>query len=231
MTLVELMIALGILGFVLLVCYSSSIALQRGFGYSSAWTEARINQVRVLDSLAVDLRNATTIAPFPPSTLPITYSTLPITLTVPKRYSEYYRNTGDPSVKSNFAAGDPTWAASPIAAPLPSPGQFLNLKGSNINYGTNTIAVQYALSSDGTTITRKVVWTGGPAGGASRDVAIFPNRATVTFRASGPTTLVTSVRTSPDYLRPNNPSFLEDTVFLREYSMNPAPTPTPTPSP
>ena len=61
MTLVELMIALGIVGFVLLVCYSSSIGLQRGFGYSSAWTEARVSQERVLDSLALDLRNATTI--------------------------------------------------------------------------------------------------------------------------------------------------------------------------
>ena len=68
MTLVELMIALGIVGFVLLVCYSSSIGLQRGFGYSSAWTEARVNQERVLDSLALDLRNATTIdfTPSPP---------------------------------------------------------------------------------------------------------------------------------------------------------------------
>ena len=114
MTLVELMIALGIVGFVLLVCYSSSIGLQRGFGYSSAWTEARVSQERVLDSLALDLRNATkidfTLA------LPVI-----VTLTVPSRYSSYYRNTGDPSVTFNAAAGDPTHAASPIPAPTPNP--------------------------------------------------------------------------------------------------------------
>ena len=78
MTLVELMIALGIVGFVLLVCYSSSIALQRGFEYTSAWTEARINQTRVLDSLALDLRNATKIDLTGPAL---------ITLTIPNRYS------------------------------------------------------------------------------------------------------------------------------------------------
>ena len=112
MTLVELMIALGIVGFVLLVCYSSSIGLQRGFGYSSAWTEARVNQERVLDSLALDLRNATkidfTLA------LPVI-----VTLTVPSRYSSYYRNTGDPSVTFNAAGGRPY--ARGESHPIPNP--------------------------------------------------------------------------------------------------------------
>jgi len=115
MTLVELMIALGIVGFVLLVCYSSSIGLQRGFGYSSAWTEARVSQERALDSLALDLRNATKID----FTLPLPVI---VTLTVPSRYSSYYRNTGDPSVTFNAAAGDPTRSASRI--PAPTPNQF-----------------------------------------------------------------------------------------------------------
>ena len=212
MTLVELMIALGIVGVVLLVCYSSSIALQRGFGYTSAWTEARMNQARVLDSLAVDLRNATKIAPFPPSALPIT-------LTIPNRYTAY-RSTGP-------AAGDPAQTANAVPAPIPSPGTIVSRTGSNIKYdSTNTIDVEYALSPDGIKITRKI--TRGTASGAFRDVAIFPNGATVTFRASGPTTVITSIRTSPDYRHPENPSILEDTVFLREYSMN-TPTPTPTP--
>ena len=110
----ELMIALAIVGFVLLVCYSSSIGLQRGFGYSSAWTEARVSQERVLDSLALDLRNATKIDVTPsPQVI--------VTLTVPSRYSSYYRNTGDPSETFNAAAGDPTYAANPIPAPTPHP--------------------------------------------------------------------------------------------------------------
>lgn len=211
MTLVELMIALGIVGFVLLVCYSSSIALQHGFGYSSAWTEARINQARVLDSLAVDLRNATAIAPFPPSTGLATPAPLPITMTIPDRYSAYYQT-------SNFRAGDPTSDANTISAPLPSPGTIISRTGSIIKYtSANTIDVRYALSPDGTRITRTI--TRGTGSGASRDVAVFPNRATVTFSASVPTALITSVRTSPDYRHPENLSILEDTVFLRELSL------------
>ncbi|MEO7723996.1 MAG: prepilin-type N-terminal cleavage/methylation domain-containing protein [Chthoniobacterales bacterium] len=213
MTLVELMIAVGIVGFVLLICYSSSIGLQRGFGYSSAWTEARVNQVRVLDSLALDLRNATQIQFSPPAL---------ITLTIPDRYSSYYRNSGGWGTAETFnaAAGDPTQAASPI--PAPTPNQF-----GKIAY-SNTISVAYAFSPDGTKILRKVVWTGGPAGGASRDIATFPNGSTVTFTPNSPTTItnasnITSmtarIQTSPDYLRPNNPAVLENTVFLRELSI------------
>ena len=59
MTLVEIMVALALLGIVLSVCYGSSVALQRGFASTTSWTDARTNQLRVLDSLAVDLRNAT----------------------------------------------------------------------------------------------------------------------------------------------------------------------------
>src|SRR5947207_11543944 len=59
MTLPEIMIALAILGIVLSVCYGSSIALQRGFASTTSWADARNSQLRVLDSLAADLRNAT----------------------------------------------------------------------------------------------------------------------------------------------------------------------------
>ena len=217
MTLVELMIALGIVGFVLLVCYSSSIGLQRGFGYSSAWTEARVNQERVLDSLALDLRNATkidfTLA------LPVI-----VTMTVPSRYTSYYRNTGDPSVTFNAAAGDPTYAASPI--PAPTPNQF-----GKIAY-SDTISVTYTFSLDGTTISRKVEWTGGPGGGASRNVATFPNGSTITFTPNSPpiitnasnVTMITArIQTRPDptYLNPasSSTSTLENAVFLRALSI------------
>jgi len=220
MTLVELMIALGVVGFVLLVCYSSSIGLQRGFGYSSAWTEVRVNQERVLDSLALDLRNATTID----FTLPLPVI---VTLTVPSRYSSYYRNTGDPSVTFSAAAGDPTGSASPIPVPTPDP------TFGKITYGNMTpITVTYTFSPDGTTISRKVVWTGGPAGGASRDVATFPNGSTITFIPNSPPTITNAsnvtmmtarIQTRPDpaYLNPDSSSTstLENAVFLRTLSI------------
>ena len=217
LAMVELMVALGILAFVLLVCYSSSIGLQRGFGYSSAWTEARVNQARVLDSLALDLRNATKID----FTLPLPVI---VTLTVPSRYSSYYRNTGDPAVTFSAAAGDPTRSASPIPAPTP------NLFGKLVF--SNTITVTYSFSADGKTISRKVEWTGGPAGGASRNVATFTNSPTITFTPNSPTiilntsnvTLMTArIQTKPDpaYLNPasSSTSILENAVFLRELSI------------
>ena len=218
MTLVELMIALGIVGFVLLVCYSSSIGLQRGFGYSSAWAEARVSQERVLDSLALDLRNATTID----FTLPLPVI---VTLTVPSRYSSYYRNTGDPSETFNAAAGDPTHAA------IPYPPQPVNPLLPKITF-SDTISVTYTFSPDGTTISRKVVWTGGPAGGASRDVATFPNGSTITFTPNSPPTITNAsnvtmitarIQTRPDpaYLNPasSSTSTLENAVFLRALSI------------
>src|SRR5438046_7694067 len=108
MTLPEIMIALAILGIVLSVCYGSSVALQRGFASSTSRADARTNQLRVLDSLAVDLRNATAKS-FTISADGLT-NTLPLTLTIPMRYqsnpspSPAYETTGP-------LAGDPARSA------------------------------------------------------------------------------------------------------------------------
>ena len=102
MTLAEIMVALAILGIVLSVCYGSSVALQRGFASTTSWTDARTNQLRVLDSLAADLRNATAKS-FTISADSLT-NTLPLTLTIPMRYqaspTPAYETTGP-------LAGDP----------------------------------------------------------------------------------------------------------------------------
>jgi len=220
LAMVELMVALGILAFLLLVCYSSSIGLQRGFGYSSAWTEARVNQERVLDSLALDLRNATKID----FTLPLPVI---VKLTVPSRYNSYYRNSGNPAVTFSAAAGDPTYGASAIKLPSPTPNPILP----KITF-SSTITVTYSFSADGKTISRKVEWTGGPAGGASRNVATFTNAPTITFTPNSPTiilntsnvTMMTArIQTRPDptYLNPapSSTSTLENEVFLRALSI------------
>ena len=104
MTLVEIMVALAILGIVLSMCYGSSVALQRGFAATTSWADARTNQLRVLDSLAVDLRNATATS-FTTSADGLT-NTLPLTLTIPMRYSAY-ETTGP-------LAGDPARSATVV---------------------------------------------------------------------------------------------------------------------
>jgi prepilin-type N-terminal cleavage/methylation domain-containing protein len=209
MTLVEMMIALAIVGIVFSVCYGSSIALQRSFGFTTAWAETRTTQLRVLDSLAVDLRNATKIDFTSPA------PTL-VKLTIPNRYSSY-QATG-------ALAGDPAPTANPTAAPTP------DLFGKITYTNANTITVTYALSADGKTITRRAAdWPVGPATtSATREIATFPNTAAVTFTPNSPTimtnasnitVMTANITAAPDGLHPDNQSILKTQVFLRELSI------------
>src|SRR5438477_8678140 len=133
MTLAEIMIALGILGLVLSVCYTSSVALQRGFASTTSWADARANQLRVLDSLAVDLRNATAKS-FTVSANGLT-NTLPLTLTIPMRYrpnpssSPAYETTGP-------LAGDPARSAQVVEPSVnPTTGAMQYSDTVRVTYG------------------------------------------------------------------------------------------------
>jgi prepilin-type N-terminal cleavage/methylation domain-containing protein len=214
MTLVEIMVALAILGIVLSMCYGSSVALQRGFAATTSWSDARTNQVRVLDSLAVDLRNATATS-FTTSTDGLT-NTLPLTLTIPMRYSAY-ETTGP-------LAGDPARSATVV-----NPGVNTTTR-SGMQY-SDTVRVKYYYGGSGTkrTIVRLQV-----DNNASREVSSFTNYSSaslsdpdnilkVTFTNkdmqlinSSDTAVVVRIEASPDSRHPENKSVLNDTVFLRE---------------
>src|SRR5438477_2225157 len=191
MTLAEIMIALGILGLVLSVCYTSSVALQRGFASTTSWADARANQLRVLDSLAVDLRNATAKS-FTVSANGLT-NTLPLTLTIPVRYqpnpilSSAYEATG-------ALAGDPARSALAL-----EPGVYATTGGMQYRDSSGqqvAIAVTYKYGASGTkrTIVRQIDWpytatansklalssplpspSPSPAYTASREVSSFTN--------------------------------------------------------
>jgi len=215
MTLAEIMVALAILGIVLSICYGSSVALQRGFASTTSWADARTNQLRVLDSLAVDLRN-TTATSFTTSADGLT-NTLPLTLTIPMRYSAY-ETTGP-------LAGDPARSATVV-----------NPSGTTITGAmqySDTVGVLYKYGGSGTkrTIVRQIDW---PAASASREVSSFTNYSSaslsnpdnilkVTFTnkdmqliSSSDTAVVVRIEVSPDSRHPENKSVLNDTVFLRE---------------
>jgi prepilin-type N-terminal cleavage/methylation domain-containing protein len=157
MTLAEIMVALAILGIVLSVCYGSSVALQRGFASTTSWIDARTNQLRVLDSLAADLRNATAKS-FTISADGLT-NTLPLTLTIPMRYqsnpssSPAYETTGP-------LAGDPARYALRIEPGIyPTTGsiQYRDTSGHQV-----AIAVTYRFGGGGSgtkrTIVRQIDW-------------------------------------------------------------------------
>jgi prepilin-type N-terminal cleavage/methylation domain-containing protein len=214
MTLPEIMVALAILGIVLSMCYGSSVALQRGFAATTSWSDARTNQVRVLDSLAVDLRNATATS-FTTSADGLT-NTLPLTLTIPMRYSAY-ETTGP-------LAGDPARSATVV-----NPGVNTTTR-SGMQY-SDTVSVTYRYGGSGTkrTIVRQQV-----DNNASREVSSFTNYSSaslsdpdnilkVTFTNkdmqlinSSDTAVVVRIEASPDSRHPENKSVLNDTVFLRE---------------
>jgi prepilin-type N-terminal cleavage/methylation domain-containing protein len=214
MTLVEIMVALAILGIVLSMCYGSSVALQRGFAATTSWADARTNQVRVLDSLAVDLRNATATS-FTTSADGLT-NTLPLTLTIPMRYSAY-ETTGP-------LAGDPARSATVV-----NPGVNTTTR-SGMQY-SDTVRVKYYYGGSGTkrTLVRLQI-----DNNASREVSSFTNYSSaslsdpdnilkVTFTNkdmqlinSSDTAVVVRIEASPDSRHPENKSVLNDTVFLRE---------------
>jgi len=214
MTLAEIMVALAILGIVLSMCYGSSVALQRGFASTTSWTDARTNQLRVLDSLAVDLRNAIATS-FTTSADGLT-NTLPLTLTIPMRYSAY-ETTGP-------LAGDPARSATVV-----NPGVNTTTK-SGMQY-SDTVRVTYRYGGSGTkrTIVRHQI-----DNNASREVSSFTNYSSaslsdpdnilkVTFTNrdmqlinSSDTAVVVRIEASPDSRHPENKSVLNDTVFLRE---------------
>jgi prepilin-type N-terminal cleavage/methylation domain-containing protein len=167
MTLPEIMIALAILGVVLSVCYGSSVALQRGFASTAYWTDARINQLRVLDSLAADLRNATAKS-FTISADGLT-NTLPLTLTIPMRYQPNPSSSTPPPSPTPTPtptayettgplAGDPARSALRIEPGIyPTTGsiQYRDSSGQQV-----AIAVTYRYGGSGTkrTIVRQIDW-------------------------------------------------------------------------
>lgn len=239
MTLVEIMVALAVLGIVLSVCYGSSVALQRGFASTTSWTDARTTQLRVLDSLAVDLRNATATS-FTIGADGVTH-TLPLTLTIPMRYqpnpspSPAYETMGP-------LAGDPARSAlrvEPGVYATTGSMQYRDSSGQQV-----AVAVTYKYGGSGTkrTIVRQIDWPytaatnstlalspplPAAANTASREVGSFTNYSSaglsnpdnilnVTFTSSSDSAVVVRIEASPDSRHPENKSILNDTVFLRE---------------
>ena len=239
MTLVEIMVALAILGIVLSVCYGSSVALQRGFASTTSWTDTRTNQLRVLDSLAVDLRNATAKS-FTISADGVT-NTLPLTLTIPMRYQP------NPSPFPAYEtigplAGDPARSAlraEPGVYATTGSMQYRDSSGQQV-----AVAVTYKYGGAGTkrTIVRQIDWPytaatnstlalspplPAAANTASREVGSFTNYSSaglsnpdnilnVTFTSPSNSAVVVRIEASSDSRHPENKSILNDTVFLRE---------------
>lgn len=207
-TIVEMVVAMGVTVALSAVCMLAFIGLQRGFAFCTAWSDARTNQVRAFDSLAMDFRNCKSITLNPVSTGAMTT----LTMTVPKRYSTYER--------TGFMAGDPARTATRISP-------VVNTVNGKVQYPNSNemITVVYAWRTSGSSkiLTRAVTWSdSGTSRTATRDVATFGTDVTISFAnrsggvlAATDTAVVTTVTANNYTLKSTGKVTMSDTVILR----------------
>lgn len=211
-TLIEMLVTVAVGSMVIGFIFLSYINLQRKFAFAINWSEARLAQTRVLDSMAQDLRNATAIA--------VSGTSLPLTLTIPARFSGY-ESVG-------ALAGDPQVGGT--LTPL-----VVSSTTGKVIYPGGTITVTYEKS--GNSINRRVTLSGvtpdpvrtvGTFGGGVSVTFLDRNGAAYTAKAD---TLVPTVSATTGGFSASKPvtTVMTDTVFLRAAVSQPMPSPSPTP--
>lgn len=166
-TLAELLVAAGVTGVVAAVCMTSFVAFQRCYELSMARSGVRANVVRIFDALEIDLRNAATVT----ANVSGAMNVLPLTVSIPQRYSDY-----EPAAAM---AGDPSRIATRLEPEF-------DPKTGKLGF-PRSIVVTYALVDAGTAtknLTREVRWTplSGPAQTATRVIATVPADTAITFQ-------------------------------------------------
>jgi prepilin-type N-terminal cleavage/methylation domain-containing protein len=170
-TLTELLVATAVFSVVMTICLAGFVALQRFQSVCLARSGLRTEIIRLFDSLEMDLRAARMVS------APVSgnENVLPLTLTIPQRYTAY-ETTGNLS-------GDPARTATRVQPTV-------NTTTGKVEFSAD-ITVRYEAVAKGTTasdIKRTVTWVqSGAQQTASRVVATVPKTATVRFRSSGST--------------------------------------------
>lgn len=198
-TLVELSVAMVVGILVLGGIMLSYMALQRGYAFSIRWSEARVAQARIIDSMALDLRNALTVS--------TSSGSLPLVLTLPARFSAYETK--------GSRAGDPH-SASTMAS------LTINRNTGKPDYGAGTITVIY--EKTGAAINRRIQQP-GITPDPSRTVAVFEGGVSISFRnqngtaftPANNTTMVVEVTTTVNSWNSSQPvsNTMTDMIFLR----------------
>lgn len=200
MTLVELLVTLGVSIVVMGFVFIPFIALQQGFNFSINWSETRLAQTRLIDAMAQDMRNATAVT--------AANGALPLTLTIPIRYSAYETTGG--------FAGDPQ-LGSTLLPPV------ISSTTGNPVYTNGNITVIYERT--GNTINRRLQQP-GISPDPARPIATFGGGVSITFQnlggaafsssASGDTIIPVVSATATSFNRNQTITMkMTDTVFLR----------------
>ena len=166
-TLPEVLVAIGISGIIAATCMVTFVAIQRCYELSMARSGVRTNVVRMLDAMEIDLRNAESLTAAASSGKNV----LPLTITIPQRYSEY-----EPAASM---AGDPGRSATRVQPTFdPNTGKLKFPRSMTVTY-----AMEPA-SNATQNLTRAVEWTAasGVTQKATRVIATVPTQTTVTFQ-------------------------------------------------
>jgi hypothetical protein len=212
-TLGELLVAAGVAGVIAAVCMTSFVAFQRCYELSMARSGVRTNVVRLFDALEIDLRNATTVT----ANVSGSVNVLPLTLSIPQRYSDY-----EPAAAM---AGDPSRTGTRLEPEF-------DPKTGKLGF-PRAITVTYALVDAGTAtknLTREVRWTplSGPAKTATRVIATVPADTAITFQNPSGGLLTTedlalvarvSARSNSKAGRSSAPIAAVSTIYLRTKSI------------
>jgi len=201
-TLIEMMVAIATASAILGVTLTSSIALQRSFKALDNYFATHMQQIRIVDFLARDVRRGLSVTS--------SFDQQTVTINIPKYIIQ---------------AGDPDATASNIGTPRSPTREIVN-KDYNINYGATTSTVQYKVN--GSSIER---WENMGAGAVKTTIASSTDNLipkTIDIELANTEYTTTAITFKPISVADRNGTIVYSTAYLRN-RRRPTPTPTPTP--
>ncbi|SRR5713226_707675 len=210
-TLIEMMVAIATASAILGVTLTSSIALQRSFKALDNYFATHMQQIRIVDFLARDVRRGLSVTS--------SFDQQTVTINIPKYIIQ---------------AGDPDATASNIGTPRSPTRTYVSLPGGitgtpDINYGTptsSTSTVEYKVN--GSSIER---WENMGAGAVKTTIASSTDNLipkTIDIELANTEYTTTAITFKPISVADRNGTIVYSTAYLRN-RRRPTPTPTPTP--
>jgi len=203
-TLIEMMIAIATASAIVGVTVTSSIALQRSFNAVDNYFATHMQQIRIVDYIARDVRRGLSVTS--------SFDQQTVTITIPK----YIIQAGD----SDANASNIGTPRSPIRTYVSTPGGITG--DPNINYATTTSSVQYKVSGSSILRTEDTIVTTI----ASSTDNLIPRTLDIELANTEYTTTVVTFK--PITVADRSGTVVYSTAYLRN-RRRPTPTPTPTP--
>jgi prepilin-type N-terminal cleavage/methylation domain-containing protein len=213
-TLIEMMVAIAIASAILGVTLTSSIALQRSFNQVDNYSTTHMQQIRIVDYLARDVKRGLSV------TSSVDFQT--VTITIPK----YIIQAGDSDATASNIGTSRLPTRTYVPPPIPTPPGWIP-GDPNINYGaplspTTTSTVVYSVVGSSIQRTEDGIVTTI----ASSTDNLLP--ATTDIELANTEYTTTAVTFKPISVTDRNGTIVYSTAYLRN-RRRPPPTPSPSP--